>query len=107
MNSMSPYDIKITMAIGIFLMGVITFWIGVAILVFKTAGRDQQIIAAQTARLAQKGLAEEISGLVGNASSLLNALNEMVRTTAGIGIFLIAIGLVLMGSAIWFVLQIY
>jgi hypothetical protein len=98
-------EIQLTMAVGLFLVGILTFWIGVFTLIFRSMGRDIRSIATQTARIAQKGLAEEISGLVGNASSLLNAVNELVRTTTGIGVFLITVGLLLMGSAIWFVLQ--
>lgn len=99
-------DVQLAIAIGLFVIGVITFWIGVIILVSRTTGRDVKTIASQTTRLAQKGLAEEIAGLVGNASTLLNALNDMVRTAAGIGIFLTIIGLFLMGTSIWLVLQI-
>jgi hypothetical protein len=62
-------------------------------------------LATQTAQIAQKGLAEEISGLVGNASSLLITINEMMRTTTGIGVFLTVIGLSLMAVTYWLVLQ--
>jgi hypothetical protein len=91
------------MAVGLFFIGVITFWIGVYLLVFKALGQDMRALAAQTTRLVQKGLAEDIAGLVGNASILLNAVNDMTRTTTGIGLFLTLIGLVLMGSAVWLV----
>jgi len=56
--------------------------------------------------LAQKGIAEDVAGLVGNASSLLSATNELVRTSAGIGVFLAVLGVVLMAAATWLVLQI-
>jgi hypothetical protein len=46
--------------------------------------------------VAQKGLAEEISGLVGNASALMDSLNQLVRTSAGIGIFLVVFGFVML-----------
>ena len=106
MFSLNSPEVQIAMAVGLFASGVFTFWIGVIILVSRTTGRDVRTIASQTTRLAQKGLAEEIAGLVGNASTLLTALNDMVRTTAGIGIFLTIIGLFLMGSSIWLVVQI-
>jgi hypothetical protein len=106
MFSLNSPEVQLSMGIGLFVIGVFTFWIGVIILVSRTTGRDVRTIASQTTRLAQKGLAEEIAGLVGNASTLLNALNDMVRTAAGIGIFLTLIGLLLMGTSIWLVLQI-
>ena len=106
MFSLNTPEVQLSMGIGLFVIGVFTFWIGVIILVSRTTGRDVRTIATQTTRLAQKGLAEEIAGLVGNASTLLNALNDLVRTAAGIGIFLTVIGLLLMGSSIWLVLRI-
>ncbi|MFO7623187.1 MAG: hypothetical protein R6V73_02465 [Anaerolineales bacterium] len=106
MFSLNSPEVQLSMGIGLFVIGVFTFWIGVIILVSRTTGRDVRTIASQTTRLAQKGLAEEIAGLVGNASTLLNALNDLVRTAAGIGIFLTIIGLLLMGTSIWLVLQI-
>lgn len=65
---------------------------GIFLLVARTSGKPVETIASQTTRLAQKGMAEEISGLVGNASSLVESLNQLVRTSAGIGIFLILFG---------------
>jgi hypothetical protein len=106
MFALNAPEIQLAMGIGLFVIGVFTFWIGVIILVSRTTGRDVRTIASQTTRLAQKGLAEEIAGLVGNASTLLSALNDLVRTAAGIGIFLTVTGLLLMASSIWLVLRI-
>jgi hypothetical protein len=99
-------EIQTLMAVALFLIGLGTFWMGLYLLFFKVAGNDVRTLAAQTTRLVQKGLTEEITGLVGNATILLNAINEMARTTAGIGVFLSLVGLTLMGSAIWLILNI-
>jgi hypothetical protein len=66
------------------------------LLVTRASGKAVHTIASQAARLAQKGIAEEISGLVGNASSLIEALNQLIRTNAGIGIFLVLFGFVML-----------
>jgi len=73
----------------------------------RAAGKDVHTLATQTTRLAQKGLAEQVAGLVGNASALLEAVNKLVRTTAGVGVFLTVLGLLLMISASLLVLQLY
>ncbi len=106
MNSIDLHQIQLTMAIGTFILGVITFGIGVAILIYSSMGKDVRTIANQTAKLAQKGIAEEVAGLVGNASSLISAMNGMVHTSAGIGLFLNVIGLLMMAGSFWLVLQI-
>lgn len=105
MEFFSLNDLQILMLIGMFLLGGLTFVTGVATLASGAWGRELRSITTQTTRLAQKGLAEEISGLVGNASTLLSTVNEMIRTATGIGVFLTISGGLLMGITVWFVLQ--
>ena len=70
-------------------VAIITRVTGLVVLLPRTMGRDLRAITKQTSQLAQKGLIDDLSGLVGNASALLTATSQMVRTTAGIGILLI------------------
>jgi len=107
MNTFTPRDLQLIITVGTFLLGMLTFVVGVLVLVSGTMRHDLREITSQTARLAQKGLTEEISGLVGNASTLINTINEMSHTTVGIGIFLTLLGLALMGLAGWLAFQIH
>ena len=86
-------------------LGVIALAAGIFILFRKVMGDELKVIATQTTRLAQKGIAEEITGLVGNASALLEALNQLVRTTTGVGVFLTLIGFILLVVAYYLGLQ--
>ena len=107
MISIFTYQLLLIMAVLLFGLGVLTSITGVIILATRAAGRDIRTIANQATQLAQKGLAEDVAGLVGNASALLEAMNKLVRTTAGVGVFLTLFGLVLMALATWLALQIY
>ena len=100
------FDIKLLMVIGLFLLGIITLLVGIILLITRSAGKEVRTLATQTAKLARKGIAEDVAGLVGNASSLLSATNELVRTSAGIGVFLSVLGFLLMAVATWLVLKI-
>lgn len=104
---LTPYNLIVLIVGMLFLLGVLTFIAGILILVFRTTSNDVKVIANQTARLAQKGLAEEVAGLVGNATNLVDAINQLVRTTRGVGIFLTTLGLLMMGAACWVAVQIY
>jgi len=106
MFSMTVNDFLLTMATVLLVGGVILIGIGVFILVKKLKGKELQTIAEQTTKLAQKGITDDISGLVGNARTLIEALNEMVKTTAGIGILFMIVGFVLMVAAYALVMQI-
>lgn len=106
MFPLSVPDFLLTMATGLFLIGLICLVTGIFLLVARAAGRDVSTLAEETTKLAQKGIAEDVAGLVGNAGALVGALNQMVRTTAGIGIFLMLMGLVMMISAYLLIRQI-
>ncbi len=99
MFSYQARDIVFILAASLTLLGVISIGAGIILLVTRASGRAVQTIAAQTAKLAQKGLTEEISGLVGNASSLMDAMNQLVATSAGVGIFLVIVGFIMLVSA--------
>ncbi len=86
-------------------LGVVALATGIFILFRKVMGDELKVIASQTTRLAQKGIAEEITGLVGNASALLDALNQLVKTTTGVGVFLTLIGFILLVVAYYLGLQ--
>ena len=104
--NLNIFDLKLMMVIGLFILGAITLLIGILLLITRSAGKEVRALANQTARLAKKGIAEDVAGLVGNASNLLSATNELVRTSAGIGVFLAILGFSLMAVATWLVLKI-
>jgi len=87
------------MATIVFFIGVIVLVVGIIILAVQASGRNVRTVSESVSKLAQRGIAEDVAGLVGNASSLLSSMNEMVRSSAGIGITLIITGMLLMASA--------
>ncbi len=107
MSSLNPYTIVLLVIAALFVIGLVTFIAGVLVLTLRSASGDIKNLASQTARLAQKGLVDEMSGLVGNATTLVDAMTQLVRTTRGIGIFLSILGMVLMGFACYLALQVY
>ena len=106
MFSMTVNDFLLTLATVLVVCGVIILGIGVFSLIKKLMGKELQTIADQTSKLAQKGITDDVAGLVGNARTLIEALNQMVKTTAGVGIFLVIIGFILLAAAYGLVLQI-
>ena len=93
--SMTVFDIArvlSAMASGLFLIGLITFAIGVAILVIRSIGRETRVISKSLVQMTQKGFADDLSGLVDNASSLMAATTDLIQTAKGIGVFLIISG---------------
>ncbi len=96
---MTIYDIArvlSAMASGLFLIGLITFATGVAVLIIRSIGQDTRSISKSIAQITQKGIADDVSGLVGNASSLMTATTNLIQTTKGIGVFLVVSGSIFM-----------
>ena len=98
-------DILLLMVAILFFVGLATFLVGVAVLISRTMNKEIRTLATQSNRLAQKGLLDGVAGLVGNASSLLDATNQLVRTAAGIGVFLIIVGLGLIGGSVFVLIR--
>lgn len=84
------------MASGLFLIGLITFATGVAILVIRSIGKETRAVSKSILHITEKGIADDLSGLVDNASNLLAATRDLIQTTKGIGVFLIISGSVFM-----------
>jgi len=106
-SEISPLSLMLIITFSLFAIGMLTFISGVLTLTFRTNNSEVKSLANRTAQLAQKGIAQDVAGLVGNASTLLDATNQMVRTTAGVGVFLTLLGLILMGTSTWLALKIF
>jgi len=104
---LSPLYILIITAITLFLFGTGKFIAVIIFFLYRAAGLLVQPRAKQTTRIAQKGVTEDIAGLVGNASSLLDSLNQLMKTTTGIGVFLSILGLLMVVAAGWLAVQLY
>ena len=104
---LNPYNLVLFIIAMLFILGIVTFIAGILILTLRAYGSDVKALAVQTARLAHKGITEDVAGLVGNAADLLESLNQLVLTTRGVGIFLTVLGMLLMGLACWFAVQVY
>ena len=99
-------DLILILSFVILAMGVITFIVGIFTLAFKINSEDFNEISSQTAKLMNKGMSEDFSGMIGNASSLLQSINEMARTKAGVGMFLLIVTFILLGCAYFLITRI-
>lgn len=80
-------------------LGLISFITGFIVLVTRVLGKGITKIAKETQKVVQKGITEEIASIIGNASVLIDSLNQMVTTAAGIGVFLMVLGVLLMAGS--------
>jgi hypothetical protein len=95
-NTITFRDATFILALILFGLGAVCIIAGLVVLLSRAMGREMIEIARQSKAMVSKGLAEELAALVGNATALLSALDSLVRTSAGIGIFLMTTGCALM-----------
>jgi hypothetical protein len=81
--------------IVIIVIGGLSLISGIITLISKVFSNDIKEISHQAAKLAMKGVTDEISGALGNASFLVKELNSMIATSRGIGVVLICTGAIL------------
>ncbi len=106
MFGLTMNDLILILSFVILAMGVITFIVGIFTLAFKINSEDFNEISSQSAKIMNKGMSEDISGMIGNASSLLQSINEMARTKAGVGMFLLIVAFILLGCAYFLITRI-
>lgn len=106
MIPLSMSDMQIIIGAALFVLGSMCVLLGAFVLISRGYSREIKALAVHTARLGQKGIAEELSGLVNSASELVAALNQLVKTASGAGIFLISLGLMMIAAAYWVLMQI-
>ena len=95
------FEAQFVITAVIFLLGSICFLVGIYILLRRRYTREIQSLATKTTLLGQKGISSEVSGLVTSASELVYAINQLVKTSSGIGAFLMMVGLALVGISFW------
>jgi hypothetical protein len=93
------------MATIVFSIGVAVLLAGIIILIVQASGRNVKSVTESVSKLAQRGITEDVAGLVGNASSLMTSMNDMVRSTSGIGVTLVITGGALIAAAYFIFLQ--
>ncbi len=99
----SGNQIVLYVAVALFFLGVACLVLSIVILAKQAMSRNIQTIADSTKRLAEKGITDGVSGLVGNASLLISSLNDLAKTNTGIGIFLVFLSVVIFAAAYYFV----
>lgn len=99
MLELIPNQILVWMALISFGTGVLTLVGGIIILVVRVSNHSVRSITQQAEKITQKSITEDLADLVANASTLFDSVSQMIKTAAGIGVFLCCLGLTLMTAS--------
>ena len=106
MIPLSTIDMQMIIATTAYTLGCMCVLLGIFVLVSRGYSKEIRALATHSARLGRKGMAEEVTGLVNSASGLVGALNSLVKTASGAGLFLILMGVGMIAASYWVVDQV-
>lgn len=106
MIPLSLFEIQILIAASVFVLGVLCVILGIFVLMTRGYAREVRSLAAHTAHIGKKGIAQDVTGLVQSASDLIGAINQLVKTASGVGVFLVSLGLLMIMSSYYVVTRI-
>jgi len=106
MIPLSTIDMQLIIGATVFILGCMCVLLGTLVLVSRGYSKEIRALATQSTRLGRKGMAEEVTSLVNSASDLVGALNSLVKTASGAGLFLIILGIGMIAASYWIVEQI-
>jgi hypothetical protein len=98
---MTPDTVRLAMGLAFFPVGLFAIISGLLILMAGPYRQEAKILAQQSARLSQKGLTDNISLVAQSATALVDAVNNLIRTSSGNAIALVVVGALLEAAAYW------
>jgi hypothetical protein len=106
MVPLTLFNVQVLVASSVFILGMLCVILGIIILMTRGYSREVKSLASHTAVIGKKGIAQDVTGLVQSASELVAAINQLVRTASGVGVFLISLGLLMIVGSYYVVTQI-
>ena len=82
------------------IIGFISLIIGLVVLAKKALSKDLDEITTEATKLAKKGLLTDVGNSMQSASFLVKEMTELLKTTRGIGLTMIIIGIVLLAGVL-------
>ncbi len=103
MIPLTPETIKTVMSLVLFGTGMFNIAFGVWRMVAREFQGTMRSLAVQSTRIGQKAITDEVAGVADAAARLMDSVNQLVRTNAGIGAFLTMLGMVQIVAAYWII----
>ena len=98
---MTPANLRLVMGLAFFPLGLAAIIAGLVILVAGPYRQEAKILAEQSAKIGQKGLTGDISLVTQSATALVDAVNNLIRTSSGNAIVMIVVGVLCELAAYW------
>jgi hypothetical protein len=97
-------QIQIVMSISMFVIGVLSSLSGLWIILAKEYHQTMKELATQSIRINGRAITQDsVAPLIDSASGMVEAINQLIRTAAGVGAFLCVTGVMICVVAFWMI----
>jgi hypothetical protein len=97
-------QIQTVMSISMFVIGVLSALSGLWIILAKEYHQTMKELSTQSIRINGRAITQDsVAPLIDSASGMVEAINQLIRTAAGVGAFLCVTGVGICVLAFWMI----
>jgi hypothetical protein len=98
------YEIQVVMSASLFLIGVLSSLSGLWIILAKEYHETMKQLASQSVRISGRAVTQDaVAPLIDSVSGMVEAINQLIRTAAGVGAFLTVVGVSICVVSFWMI----
>jgi TRAP-type uncharacterized transport system fused permease subunit len=98
------YEIQVVMSVSMFVIGVLSSLSGLWIILAKEYQQTMKELSAQSVRISGRAVTQDtVAPLIDSASRMVEAINQLIRTAAGVGAFLTVVGVMICVVSFWMI----
>ncbi|MFN2299173.1 MAG: hypothetical protein ACK2UB_10015 [Anaerolineales bacterium] len=94
-------DLEIGIILVLLGSGLICLLAGILIIIGRGFTREMRTLADTSTELGKRAINHDMTSLADSISEILAQVNQLMKTAAGTGAFLIVVGVALMAGAYW------
>ncbi|MBN2085556.1 MAG: hypothetical protein JW748_10070 [Anaerolineales bacterium] len=94
-------DLQVGIILILLGSGLVSLLAGILILIGRGFSKEMRTLASTSTELSKRAIHHDMTALSESVSEILTQINQMMKTAAGTGAFLILTGVVLMAGAYW------
>jgi hypothetical protein len=94
-------DLQVSIILVLLGSGLLCLLAGIIILIGRSFSGEMRTLAATSTELSKRAISHDMASIASTTTDLLSTINDLMKTAAGTGAFLILVGVLMMAAAYW------
>jgi hypothetical protein len=94
-------DLQVGIILVLLGSGLLCLLAGILILIGRSFSGEMKTLAATSTELSKRTLSHDMTAVTTSITDLLDQINQLMKTAAGTGAFLVLAGVLMMAAAYW------